>query len=342
MKKNRGLIHTLGFAFAVLLTGCGGTDSATNPPSATAVTHGPADVVCPHSEVHVAVRKISLPVANETATGLLYEPYYCTPGDIQAQHLIVFAHGHGETAESFANVLGSLARDTVSPIITMNHGSPGSQWTPGEWNVWIGWQETVAATQWYRGRHPAIRKIILWGWSQGGTTSGLALAYGPDNLYDWWVASFPIANAFVAWAGTAIVDPDFRAEIEHDAGNCNPVACPLAYAARSPELLALQGMITPKHAVILHGLYDTTVPYEESLRLKAALITSGVPVSFYTVVTGYDSDGNIVPAGHGSGPVGDEAADVVRRIVAGTEPTPTILAEYLIDAANNINTAPKP
>lgn len=256
----------------VLLLGVTIAACGSSVPSATGVA------AC---DAHVAVVPVSLTVEGEEATGLLYEPFRNAPGDLDPHDLIVFAHGHTDTAASFADILCPLAGRTSTPLITMDQRSFKSRWKPGEWNVWAGWQDTVAATQWYKQLHPGITRTILWGWSQGGATSGLALVHGPRKLYDYWVDSFGIVNAIAAWAVESVVDPTFAAEIVRDAGGCTPAQCPDAYIARSPDINARR--IDVKRAFVLHGVGDTTVPYPQSTELTAALVASGVPVSVYTL-----------------------------------------------------------
>lgn len=290
--------------------------------------------------LQMAVIPISLIVEGEEATGLLYEPYRVTPGDLEPRDLIVFAHGSTDTAASFPDILGPLALRTATPLITMDHRSASSRWKPGEWNVWAGWQDTVAATLWYQQRHPSIQRKILWGWSQGGTTSGLALVHGPRGLYDYWVDSFGAVNNFAAWiAAVATNNAGFKAEIERDAGGCTPTECPDAYVARSVDMNA--DRIDVKRAFLLYGAGDTTVPIEQSVEIRTALIVNQVPVSSYTLTSARDENGQFIVAGHGRGPVADEAVRVIERILVGSEPMDSPASEYLIDEASGINTAPQ-
>ncbi|WP_297613826.1 alpha/beta hydrolase family protein [Nocardia sp.] len=286
--------------------------------------------------VRVAVHDVTLTVDGEQATGRVYEPYRDAPGDTDPRDLIVAVHGHAGSAADFADYMSSIARQTMAPLLTMDQRSAVSQWRTGEWNVWAGWQDTVAATQWYRGEHPGIGRTVLWGWSQGGLTSGLAAAYAPPGTYDYWVDTFGQASDFVSWLEADRAGPDLRPQIERDAGGCTPVLCAAAYAARSPSLLA--GRIAVRRAILLHGTADPLVPYSSSVEMRAALTATGKPVTMYTIASGRDLSGAVVPGEHGLGPVFFESGCAVERLLLDTEPEGA--SDYLIDIAHGIDTAP--
>ncbi|WP_067573372.1 alpha/beta hydrolase family protein [Nocardia acidivorans] len=282
------------------------------------------------AERPVRVREVTLTVDGEQATGRVYEP------DGGARDLIVAVHGHAGSAADFPEYMASIAEHTGAALLTMDQRSATGRWRTGEWNVWAGWQDIVAATQWYRGEHPGGR-TVLWGWSQGGLTSGLAAAYAPPGTYDYWVDTFGQADDFTSWTEAPLAGPDLRPQIERDAGGCGPATCPAAYAARSPALQASR--ITVRRTVLLHGTADPLVPITSSLEMRAALATAGKPVSMYTVVSGRDLDGSVGPAGHGLGPVFYESGCVVERLLFDTEPPGP---DFLVDAANGVDTAPPP
>ncbi|MEV6070766.1 prolyl oligopeptidase family serine peptidase [Nocardia sp. NPDC052001] len=281
------------------------------------------------AETPVRVREVTLTVEGEPATGRVYEP------DGEIRDLIVAVHGHAGSAADFPEYMASIAQHTGAALLTMDQRSADGRWRTGEWNVWAGWQDIVAATQWYRGEHPGIGRTVLWGWSQGGLTSGLAAAYAPPGTYDYWVDTFGQASDFISWYEAPLAGPALRPEIERDAGGCGPLTCPAAYAARSPSLLA--GRIGVRRAILLHGTADPLVPYSSGLEMRAALLAAGKPVSMYTVLSGRDLGGAVVPGEHGLGPVFFESGCVVERLLANSEPWGS---DYIVDIANGINTAP--
>lgn len=279
----------------------------------------------------VSMRPVSLTVDGETATGRVYEP------DGAPRGLIVAVHGHDGSASDFPEYMSSIVKATGAALVTMDQRSDTGVWRTGEWNVWAGWHDTVAATQWYRAEHPGIGPTVLWGWSQGGVTSGLAAAYAPPGTYDYWVDTFGHSGDISAWLLGNLPGKTLRPEIERDAGGCTPLTCPQAYLDRSPVFLA--NRIAVQRAILVHGTADALVPYTSSLEMRAALTLTGKPTSLYTVVSGRDLDGRIVPGEHGINPVFFESGCAVQRLLLGTEPLGGE-HDYLIDIGAGIDTAP--
>ncbi len=98
----------------------------------------------------IDVRAVALPVDGEEATGRVQEPYRCVPGDLPPRDLVVAMHGHDGSSADHADYLTAIARRTGAPFLSMNLRSATSVWRTGEWNLWAGWRDLVAATQWYR------------------------------------------------------------------------------------------------------------------------------------------------------------------------------------------------
>ena len=298
----------------------------------------PAVSAEPECAVQVDVRPVTSTVDGEDATGRVYEPYRCAAGDLPPHDLVVAVHGHDGTSADYAGYLTSIARRTGTPILSMDARSATSVWRTGDWNLWAGWRDIVTATEWYKNEHPAIGHTVLWGWSQGGTMSGLAVAHGPQGLFDYWVDNYGPADDFTMWLGSAGVDSALPGQIERDAGGCAPTVCPQAYAERSPVLLAARmGM---KRAFLVHGTGDDVVPYPATLEMRAGLLAAGKPTSMYTIVTGRDLNGTVVPGDHSVGPAFFEGGCVVERLLIGTEPVDGPDRDYLVDVAHGIVTAP--
>ncbi|PXX62423.1 prolyl oligopeptidase family protein [Nocardia tenerifensis] len=286
----------------------------------------------------IRVQPVALTVDGEEATGRVYEPSECRAGDVAPTDLVVAVHGHDGSSGDYAGYLAAIARRTGTPILSMDLRSATSVWRTGEWNLWAGWRDIVAATQRYRDEHRSITRTVLWGWSQGGITSGLAAAHGPAGLFDYWVDNYGPADDFTMWLGSAAVDPDLPAQIERDAGDCTPVVCPHNYVERSPALLA--GRLGVRRAFLIHGTGDAVVPYAATLEMRAGLLAAGKPTSLYTVVTGRDLDGTVVPGDHSVGPAFFEGGCVVERLLLGTEPVDGPDRDYVIDVAHDLATGP--
>lgn len=288
----------------------------------------------------VAVRTVTAAVDGEQATGRVYEPYRCGPGDLTPRSLIVAVHGYSETAASYPDVMAGMARRTGAALLTLDQRAENSVWKPGEFNPWAGWQDTVAFTKQYKTEHPSIGKTVLWGWSQGGLTAGLALAYGPAGLFDYWVDAFAPTNVVDYWNLSSAFFPAQRAQIEHDAGGCTPQQCPRAYADRS--LVAIAPKLDAERTFLIHGLFDFDVPYQHSVDLKNALAAAGKPYSMYTVVTERGPDGSIQPGLHDVGPTWQQGICIVERVAEGLEPLDGAARDYVINVLAGVDTAPPP
>ncbi|MEV6562460.1 prolyl oligopeptidase family serine peptidase [Nocardia sp. NPDC051756] len=306
--------------------------------AALAAAVAPAVSVEPGCGTQVAVRAVTLSVDGEDATGRVYEPDRCGAGDFSPTGLVVAVHGHDAGSDNYAGYLTSIARQSGAAVLSMDLRSDSSVWRTGEWNLWAGWRDLVASTQWYKDQHPSITRTVLWGWSQGGITSGLAAAYAPPGLFDYWVDNYGPADDFTMWLGSAAIDPVLPAQIERDAGGCTPVVCPQAYVERSPALVA--GRMSVRRAFLIHGTGDNVVPYPTTLEMRAGLLAAGKPTSMYTIVTGRDLYGAVVPGDHSVGPAFFEGGCVVQRLLLGTEPEDGPDRDYLVDVAHGIATAP--
>ncbi|MEV0252617.1 prolyl oligopeptidase family serine peptidase [Nocardia sp. NPDC050712] len=291
----------------------------------------------PYCDVRIAVRQVSLQVDGEEATGRVYEPYRCTPGDLQPRNLVVAVHGHGGSSGDLADYLTSIARRTATPFLVMDMRNATSTWKTGDWNLWAGWRDIVAATEWYT-RDKPVERTVLWGWSQGGITSGLALAHGPRGLFDYWVDNYGPADNFTMWVEAPKIAPGLRRQIERDAGGCTPIVCPQSYYERSPALLAHK--IDVDRAFLVHGTSDDVIPFRASTEMRDALAAAGTPLSMYTVVSGRGLDGTVVPGDHSVGPAFFEGGCVVERLVTDAEPVTGSVQDYVIDIAQGVQTAP--
>ena len=87
---------------------------------------------------------------------------------------------------------------------------------------------------------------------------------------------------------------------------------------------------------------DAIVPFTTSVELRDALTVAGKPFSFYTVVSGRDLSGAIVPGNHDIGPAFFEGGCVVLRLLAGTEPLAPAVGDYVVDVGAGVVTAPAP
>ncbi|MBL1073680.1 prolyl oligopeptidase family serine peptidase [Nocardia sp. 2] len=286
----------------------------------------------------VTMRPVTFPVDGEFGTGRVYEPAACAGGEPRA--LILAVHGNGETASEAPDLMEGLARRTGAPVLTLDTRGGESVWKAGEFNLTAGAHDVIAAARWYRAEHPAIGRTVLWGWSQGGAVTGLALAQAPAGLFDYWVDNYGPSDLRALWSRANLLGLPVRAQLERDAGGCAPAVCPQPYLDRS--LVTLAPTLEARHIVLVHGLYDFLIPYQASVDLRDALIAAGKPVSFYTVVTGRENHGIVLPGMHGIGPAWFQGMCAVERLLAGTEPLGGPVLEYRTDVLAGVDTAPAP
>jgi hypothetical protein len=74
--------------------------------------------------------------------------------------------------------------------------------------------------------------------------------------------------------------------------------------------------------------------------MRAGLLAAGKPTSMYTIVTGRDLNGAIVPGDHSVGPAFFEGGCVVERLLSGAEPLDGPDRDYVVDVAHGVVTAP--
>ena len=278
------------------------------------------------STFRVAVRRISLEVDHQAATGLVMTPYLRERGDVPLHSLVVYAHGWGDTAATNAAYVEDVVARTGAAAMAMDFRGP-----QGGWNVHTGAADTLAATRWFKRKHPGIHTTLLWGWSMGGLVSGIALADAPAGTYDYWLSSFGMADDFDAWATLGGINPVAARDVARDAGGCSPATCPRTYVERSPSLRTAHMHL--RRAFFVHGIGDPVVPIEETREMAAALRRSGISSDYTTVLQQTEPDGTTRPAGHGhgSGPA-HVSVDVAVQILNGTVPM-TGMTNHIVTAA---------
>ena len=252
--------------------------------------------------------------------------YYAVPR--QPQGLVVFAHGYGHNAEDWrAYLVRTAQRDNVIAVAMNSIPSEGR--TPGGWWVSEGSAATIAAAQAFDRTCSGLKTIVDYGVSMGGNTSGLAAAAHATRadgrpLFDYWFDIEGATNVIETYNEARALAPanSFAAgaqkDIEAEMGG--PIE-------QKPSVYADHAVVTKaqeikdsgiKGVVMVHGLGDGLVPYDQSREMQSALRPTGIPVDFFTAVThggtsepGTTLDGSVpfsstpVPyqspfAGHGS------------------------------------------
>lgn len=246
------------------------------------------------------VQRFELPVAGQTAWGLYAMPKTSPKG------IVVFAHGYGHTAESWRAHLGRVA-DTLGVItVAMNYrgqiDSPGyPRPTSRGWQVQEGADDSVAAAKYFHGICPMAKTIVMYGVSMGGNTAGLAVAARATRspnvpLFDYWFdieGAVNVTETYFEARGLAVSGNEFArnavADIEREMGG--------PFESRSDTYLE-RTVVTRvddikasgiKGVVIVHGVADGLVGYNQSPEIYTLLRAAGIPTDFWTAVTRGDS-----------------------------------------------------
>lgn len=240
-------------------------------------------------------RVISISVDGKKASG-----FYVAPKR-RPQGLAIFSHGNSASPTDWFGVMRHVARrDRVVGVAMYYPGEPileGGTETRG-WFVREGAEAGIAAAQAFLGscRYLAEKTIVDYGVSMGGNTSGLMAAAGAkrpggDPLFDYWFAIEGATNVIETYLEATAVAPanetgrKVKAEIEHEAGG-SLAERPGAYRGLAvishAEEIAASGI---KGVVLVHGVSDGLVPYNQSVEMQARLLQVGLPTDFYTVAT---------------------------------------------------------
>ncbi len=246
-----------------------------------------------------AARPLTLIVDGQRATGL-----YAVPKG-RAKGLVVYTHGYGHTAESWRKHLtDTAARDGVIAIAMNYRGEVISPPAKGKtlpssrgWQVREGAADSNSAAQLVERRCPGLKTIVLYGVSMGGNTAGLALAAKPTRstgapLYDYWFQMEGAANVVETYLAARGLQGSGNAtaasaveDIEREMGGSfeakSSVYAEHAVVNRVDDIAAA-GV---KGVVLMHGVADGLVPYNQSRELHARLLEAGLRAEFHTFVT---------------------------------------------------------
>jgi hypothetical protein len=142
------------------------------------------------------------------------------------------------------------------------------------------------------------RPVIDYGVSMGGNTSGLMAAAGARRpgtrkpLFDYWFDIEGVTNVIETYLEATLVAQSgnktgiqAKQEIEQENGGA-PAQQPARYAELAvvthAHQIAKSGI---KGVIMVHGLDDGTVPYDQTPEMNSALTIAGMPTDFYSVAT---------------------------------------------------------
>lgn len=217
--------------------------------------------------------------------------------------IVAFTHGYGHTGLSWVHHLRWAARELGVVALAMDYR--GAKVSPPKnegdlpssrgWNVSAGAADTLAATRHFEACAPGGTNV-LFSVSMGANTGGLALAEKPQRangkgpLYEYWfniegavnvIETYLSARALAVSGNATAVNAveDITAEmggpIESKPGEYQK----RAVVTRAGEIAA-GGL---KGVVMVHGLDDGLVPYNQSREIIEAFDAEGLPVQMFTV-----------------------------------------------------------
>ena len=244
-----------------------------------------------------AMRDLSLPMHTGVATGLYALPERKPTG------LVIFDHGYGHTSWSWTKHMDNAADRGLIAVTPDYRGIEFKGDSNGDglpesrgWDVMAGAQDTVAAAQYFERNCPSIEKIIVMGVSMGGNTSGLAVAMAAeerrsngDPLFDYWVDVEGAVNVIETYFGARALAPvnefaaNAQADIEREMGGTfeeNPSEYQNHAVVSHIEEIKASGV---KGVVLIHGLDDGLVPYNQSREMVAELTAAEIPYNMFTV-----------------------------------------------------------
>lgn len=245
-------------------------------------------------------KQLSLKVDGQNATG-----HYAVPRD-EPSTLVVFAHGYGHTSYSWIEHMKTAARDHGVAAVTMdyrgieispdsnNDGLPESR----GWNVMKGAEDSIAVAQAFERSCGSIENFVIFGVSMGGNTAGLVVALQGERsivdsegepLFDHWfniegatnvTETYLSARALAPANATAArayedIEKEMGAPIESD---------PAPYQERTVvsrmDDIKASGI---KGVVVVHGLDDGLVPYNQGREMSTLLAIHGINTDMFTI-----------------------------------------------------------
>jgi acetyl esterase/lipase len=241
------------------------------------------------------VQRMALPVEGQDALALVALPHK------KARGIVVFDHGYGHTMESWREHITRTASNLGVIAIAPNYRgqdipAEGHRISSRGWRVAEGAADTIAYAQHFEQLCKPTGVNVVYGVSMGGNTSGLVVAskpMGPDGkpLFDYWVDVEGAVNVTQTYLGASALAPgnafakNAAEDIEAAFGG-SIAEVPEVYAERTvvnrTADIAASGI---RGVVMVHGVADGLVTYNQSRELQSLLRARGVPVDMWTAVT---------------------------------------------------------
>ena len=257
--------------------------------------------------------------------------FYALPAE-RPRGIVVFAHGHSNSAWKWRKNLADTARDLGVIAVAMDYRGqtfPGGDITKDSygWRVREGAEDSIAAAQLFerkclaakreksnngkgkgKGKGKGIRRakagkpddrpVVIYGVSMGGNTSGLAVAAQPKRadgrpLWDYWFDIEGVDNALETYfEGRMVAGPplynttgqtavnEFREENGGKTFEEDPDAYADLATVNHAEDVGAAGL---KGVVMVHGVDDGTVPFNQTPEMFSVLVSQDVPTDVFAV-----------------------------------------------------------
>ncbi|MGH2807021.1 MAG: prolyl oligopeptidase family serine peptidase [Actinomycetota bacterium] len=283
---------------------------------------GPTTVKAPRKcrDARDITRPLALTVEGEVATGS-----YALPQE-KPQALVVYGHGYGHTSDSWADHMTWTARKLGAVAVAMDYrglnileeddDNDGLRDSTG-WPVMAGAEDMIAIAQHFQELCDSIEQTIIFGVSMGGNSTGLsvALANGLKSatggpLFDYWIDVEGAVNVIETYQGARALAPfnafaaQAQADIEEEMGGSFETA---SDAYREHCVVCRVGDIAAsgvKGVVVVHGVDDGLVPYNQGREMMLALRAEQIPIHMYTVgVKKTDGDRDTSATGYVGGAI---------------------------------------
>jgi acetyl esterase/lipase len=245
---------------------------------------------------------LRLIVDGQKATG-----HYSVP-ESHPTALVVIGHGYGHSSYSWIEHMKRMSDELGVIAVAMDYRGTTFEPEPWPkdgvpstrgWRVMEGAQDMIAATKLLKANCPSIDETVIFGVSMGGNSTGLALALAAEEkkpLFDYWIDAEGATNVIETYFGARVLAAgnEFAANayadiVEEMGGEFEDDPAPYvehAVVSRIEEIKA-SGV---KGVVVIQGVNDGLVPYNQSRELVAELAAEEIPVDMYSAVRN-DADG---------------------------------------------------
>lgn len=226
-------------------------------------------------------------IDGEPVTGHMAVPSAFGPA---TDTLVVFFHGYSHLSDSWKTHIAEAAARGMTAIAVDYRGHRTIDGFDRGWEVFNGAEDGILAAKAMMARCPGFKKVVAFGVSMGGNSSGIAVA-DAGSPFDYWFdvegatniieestaarAAAP-SGPFVANADADIV-AGYDGRIEENPGRYAEGA--VVTRAGDMKAAGLKG------AFVVHGVDDGLVPYNQAVEMTAALLAAQIPTESYQVVT---------------------------------------------------------